>query len=201
MFLSFRPSVASGGICCTASPFIERGMENRSCYRKRSRCLFHSSFLCSNAGSSRMLSCHLERQSRGLIAKADSSTPVLRTSARNDSALSTFFMSEQINYAQHVITSVGRLPHLLEIVARGCCRVGTSPVQKVHCRQRHLERVLQKITPYRTFQPEHVVVRTRSRQVLEIRVFGNSMDIHSERELIGRIQPSPDLPPRRDVLA
>ena len=87
--LSSRPSVASGGICCTASPFIERGMENRSCYRKRIRFLFHSSFLCSNAGSSRMLSCHLERQSRGLTAKADSSTPVLRTSARNDIATPT----------------------------------------------------------------------------------------------------------------
>ena len=50
---------------------------------------FHSSFLCSNAGSSRRLSCHLERQSRGLTAKADSSTPVLRTSARNDIATPT----------------------------------------------------------------------------------------------------------------
>ena len=31
-----------------------------------------------------MLFCHLERQSRGLMAEADSSTPVLRTYARNN---------------------------------------------------------------------------------------------------------------------
>ena len=148
-----------------------------------------------------MLSCHLERQSRGLTAKADSSAPVLRTSARNDSTLSPLFVSELIDYGQHIITSVGRLPLLLEIVACGCCRVGTSPVQKVHCRQRHLERVLKERTPYRTFQLEDVVIRTGSRQVLEIHVFGICIDIHSERERIGRIQPSSDLPPRRDVPA
>ncbi len=84
--LSSRPSVASGGICCTGSPFIERGMEKRSCYRKRIRYFFHSSFLYLNAGTSRTLFCHLVRQSRGLLAEADSSTPVLRTFARNDIA-------------------------------------------------------------------------------------------------------------------
>ncbi len=34
--------------------------------------------------------CHLERQSRGLLEKADSSAPVLRTSARNDTATQHF---------------------------------------------------------------------------------------------------------------
>ena len=99
--MSSRPSVASGGICCTGSPFIEkRGMEKRSCYRKRIRYFFHSSFLYLNAGTSRTLfchlerqpvvlsrvegpvypchpSCHLERQPRGLLTEADSSTPGL----------------------------------------------------------------------------------------------------------------------------
>ena len=60
---------------------------------KRIRFLFHSVFLYLNAGTSRMLFCHLERQSRGLlqrqIPRLRSSGPSLgttnETSARNDS--------------------------------------------------------------------------------------------------------------------
>ena len=104
---------------CSLSFHRKRGMEKRSCYRKRIRCLFHSSFLSNAVTSSgsrgtccfspslpergmekrscyrkthslpfpflfSVQRCHLERQSRGLLAEADSSTPVLRTFARND---------------------------------------------------------------------------------------------------------------------
>ena len=43
-------------------------------------------FFYTNADLSRRLFCHLERQSRGLLEKADSSAPVLRTYARNNIA-------------------------------------------------------------------------------------------------------------------
>ena len=120
---SSRPSVASGGICCTASlsskeewktahadenafaafsiplffvmvsvgrsPKPKDLLHSLTFHRKRNgkplmlikthSLPFPFLFLCSNTGSSRRLSCHLERQSRGLIAKADSSAPDLRS--------------------------------------------------------------------------------------------------------------------------
>ena len=58
--MSSWPSEASGRICHADSHFIKRGMEKRSCYRKRIRCLFHSSFFCPTLPSWAQL-CRLER--------------------------------------------------------------------------------------------------------------------------------------------
>ena len=77
-------------------------MEKRSCYRKTHSLPFPFLFSlskrwhhgCSSIVLSRVEgsvspchpSCHLERQSRGLLAEADSPASVLRTFARNDIA-------------------------------------------------------------------------------------------------------------------
>ena len=62
---------------CSLSFHRKRGMEKRSCYRKTHSLPFPFLFFYTNADLSRRLFCHLERQSRGLLTEADSSTPGL----------------------------------------------------------------------------------------------------------------------------